>query len=473
MKMFIAGEWLDRDQRAEVRHPYDGHVVDTVPQATSGDIERALAAAVEGAKVMAKLPAYDRSLILRRAADVLMARQKELGRLISLEEGKTLAEGEFEVSRAATTLEISAEEAKRLTGEVLPLDAAPGGAGKLGFTLRVPCGVVVGIAPFNFPLNLVCHKVGPALAAGNAIILKPASNTPLSALRLTEILLECGLPPLALQCVTGAGGDVGTALCKDERVRKITFTGSVEVGKKIVAVAGLKRVTMELGSNSPLIVLDDADLNKATDAILATGYGNAGQVCISAQRIIALPKVYDELLDRLRPKVEGLTAGDPLAASTRMGPMIRESDAARVESWVQEAVAQGAKLLVGGSRRGTLHEPTLLAEVSPDMRICRDELFGPAVGVLRAANVDDAIRLANDSRYGLSAGLFTQDIDAAMKFARQAESGNIHINWGPAWRADLMPYGGLKESGLGKEGPKYAIQEMTESKTVVLHLPPE
>lgn len=470
MKMFIAGEWLDRDQRAEVRHPYDGHVVDTVPQATSDDIERALAAAVVGAKAMAKVPAYDRFLMLRRAADALLMKQKELGRLISLEEGKTLAEGEFEVTRAATTLEVSAEEAKRMTGEMLPLDAAPGAAGKLGFTLRVPCGVVVGIAPFNFPLNLVCHKVGPALAAGNAIILKPASNTPLSALRLTEILLECGVPPLALQCITGAGGEVGTALCQDERVRKITFTGSVEVGKKIASVAGLKRVTMELGSNSPLIVLDDADLNKATDAILATGYGNAGQVCISAQRIIVLPKVYDELLARLQPKVAGLTCGDPLAATTRMGPMIRESDAVRVESWVHEAVAQGAKLLAGGSRRGTLHEPTLLADVAPEMKICRDELFGPAVGVLRAASVDDAIRLANDSRYGLSAALFTQDLDAAMKFARQAESGNIHLNWGPAWRADLMPYGGLKESGLGKEGPKYAIQEMTETKTIVLHL---
>ena len=470
MKMFIAGEWLDRDQRAEVRHPYDGHVVDTVPQATSDDIERALAAAVVGAKAMAKVPAYDRFLMLRRAADALLMKQKELGRLISLEEGKTLAEGEFEVTRAATTLEVSAEEAKRMTGEMLPLDAAPGAAGKLGFTLRVPCGVVVGIAPFNFPLNLVCHKVGPALAAGNAIILKPASNTPLSALRLTEILLECGVPPLALQCITGAGGEVGTALCQDERVRKITFTGSVEVGKKIASVAGLKRVTMELGSNSPLIVLDDADLNKATDAILATGYGNAGQVCISAQRIIVLPKVYDELLARLQPKVAGLTCGDPLAATTRMGPMIRESDAVRVESWVHEAVAQGAKLLAGGSRRGTLHEPTLLADVAPEMKICRDELFGPAVGVLRAASVDDAIRLANDSRYGLSAALFTQDLDAAMKFARQAESGNLHLNWGPAWRADLMPYGGLKESGLGKEGPKYAIQEMTETKTIVLHL---
>lgn len=473
MKMLLAGDWVERDQCTEVKHPYDGLLVDTVPRASQADVERALAAAVEGARLMAKVSAYDRFQMLRRAADAVLARKAELGKLISLEEGKTLAEGEFEVTRAATTLEVSAEEAKRLTGEMLPLDAAPGSAGKMGFTLRVPCGVIVAIAPFNFPLNLVCHKVGPALAAGNAVILKPASNTPLSALRLMEILLECGVPPLAIQCITGVGGEVGMALCRDERVRKITFTGSVEVGKKICAVAGLKRVTMELGSNSPLIVLDDADLNKATDAILASGFGNAGQVCISAQRIIALPGVYDELLDRLTPKVADLKAGDPLHAETRMGPMIRETDAQRVEQWVHEAVAQGAKLLTGGSRRGTLHQPTLLANVKADMKISREELFGPAVGVLRAANVDDAIRLANDSRYGLSAGLFTQDLDAAMKFARQTECGNLHLNWGPAWRADLMPYGGLKESGLGKEGPKYAIQEMTESKTVVIHLPAE
>jgi glyceraldehyde-3-phosphate dehydrogenase (NADP+) len=471
MKMLLAGQWVDREQRMEVKHPYDGLLVDTVPQATAGDVDQALAAAVEGAKVMAQVPAYDRFVMLRRAADIVLARKAELGKLISLEEGKTLAEGEFEVTRSATTLEVSAEEAKRLTGEMLPLDAAPGAAGKMGFTVRVPCGVVVAIAPFNFPLNLVCHKVGPALAAGNAVVLKPASNTPLSALKLMEILLECGVPPLAIQCLTGAGGDLGTALCSDPRVRKITFTGSVEVGKKICAIAGLKRVTMELGSNSPLIVLDDADLEKATTAILASGYGNAGQVCISAQRIIALPGVYDELLDRLQPKVEGLPAGDPLRAETRMGPMIRESDAQRVEAWVREAVAQGAKLLTGGSRQGTLHQPTLLAHVTPEMKISRDELFGPAVGVMRAAHVDDTIRLANDSRYGLSAGVFTQDLDTAMKFARSLESGNIHLNWGPAWRADLMPYGGLKESGIGKEGPKYAIQEMTETKTIVIHLP--
>jgi glyceraldehyde-3-phosphate dehydrogenase (NADP+) len=269
--------------------------------------------------------------------------------------------------------------------------------------------------------------------------------------------------------LTGGGGTIGEAICKDPRVRKISFTGSVEVGQRICQVAGLKRVTMELGSNSPLIVLDDADLAKVGEAVVATGYGNAGQVCISTQRVIAAPRIYGDLIDSLRPKVEAIRVGDPLASTTQMGPMIRESDAVRVTQWIDEAVAQGAKVVVGGSRRGNMVPPTLLADVRPEMRVSRDELFGPAVSVLRASNVEDAIALANDSRYGLSAGVFTESLDRAVEFARRIDSGNIHINWGPAWRADLMPYGGLKDSGFGKEGPKYAIQEMTEAKTVVIH----
>jgi acyl-CoA reductase-like NAD-dependent aldehyde dehydrogenase len=469
MRIFFAGQWHDRDQKIEVKNPYDGSVVDTVPAATAADVEAAIAGAMQGAAVMRKLPGYDRFQILRKAADTMLARQQELGKLISQEEGKTLAEGVFEVTRAAETMELSAEEAKRLGGEVLSLDGAPGGAGKLGFTLRVPCGVVVAITPFNFPLNLVCHKVGPALAAGNAVIVKPASDTPLSALKLVEILLECGLPPQAIACLTGSGGELGKLLCSDERVRKISFTGSVEVGKQISEVAGLKRVTMELGSNSPLIVLADADLNKVADAVVATGYGNAGQVCISTQRVIAVDRIYGDLLEVLRPRVEGIAAGDPLKAGTKMGPMIRERDAVRVGEWISEAASQGARVVCGGSRSGNLLAPTLVADVQPSMRIARDELFGPAVGVFKAPSIDEAIALANSSRYGLSAGIFTQDIDAAIRFAREVDSGNLHINWGPAWRADLIPYGGLKESGFGKEGPRYAVHEMTEMKTVVIH----
>ena len=469
MKAFLSGQWVDRDAKIEVRHPFDDRVIDTVPQLRGADVDAAISGALQGAAVMSQIPGYERFQILRRTADAMLSHQQELGRLISLEEGKTLAEGVFEAGRAAETMELSAEEAKRLGGEVLPLDGAPGGAGKLGFTLRVPCGVVVAITPFNFPLNLVCHKVGPALAGGNAVVVKPASDTPLSALRLVELLLEAGLPPEAVACLTGGGSELGKALCSDERVRKVSFTGSVEVGKQICAVAGIKRVTMELGSNSPLIILPDADLNKVADSVIATGYGNAGQVCISTQRVVALEGIYDDLLEALKGKISGVTAGDPLAEGTRMGPMIRQRDAQRVNEWIGEAVAQGARLVVGGKRTGTLHEPTLLADVTPNMRIARDELFGPAVGVARAANIDEAIELANDTRFGLSAGIFTQNIDHALAFARRVEAGNLHINWGPAWRADLMPYGGLKESGFGKEGAKYAVEEMTEKKTVVIH----
>lgn len=469
MKMLIAGKWLDKSDRIEVRNPFDDTLIDTVPRADAADVERALAGAVEGAKIMRAMSGYERAKILRKAADLMGQRTDKLGRLISTEEGKILAEGVFEVSRARETIELSAEEARRLSGEVLPLDGAPGGAGKLGFTLRVPCGVVVAITPFNFPLNLVCHKIGPALAAGNAVILKPASDTPLSALVMVEILLEAGLPPLAISCVTGSGSAVGDALCRDPRVRKISFTGSRDVGEHICRVAGLKKVTMELGSNSPIIVMPDADLQKVAEATIATGYSNAGQVCISTQRVIALPGVYDELIGVLAPKVQAITLGNPLDEKTKMGPMVRRADAERVESWVNEAVAGGAKLVAGGRRQGAFYEATLLADVDPGMRISCQELFGPAVAVTRAGSVDEAIRLANDSPYGLAAGIFTENISWAIQFARQVDSGSLHINWGPQWRADLMPYGGLKESGFGKEGPKYAVAEMSEFKTVIIH----
>ena len=469
MQMFVAGEWIERSEKIEVRSPFDDSLLDTVPRAGADDLENALAAAVEGAKLMRRMPGYERYKILRRAADLIAQHRQELGELISREEGKILAEGLLEASRAQQTLEISAEEAKRLGGETLPLDGAPGGENRLGFTLRVPCGVVAAITPFNFPLNLVCHKVGPALAAGNAVVLKPASDTPLSALRLVELLLEVGLPGLAISCLTGSGAKLGDAIARDPRVRKISFTGSREVGAKIASIAGIKRVTLELGSNSPLIVLEDADLEQVAQATAAAGYANAGQTCISAQRIIVAEGVYEDFLGLLAPQVAALTTGDPLAAETKMGPMIRESDAKRVGQWIDEAVSSGARLVVGGGRRGSLHEPTVVADVDPGMRLSRDELFGPAVAVLKAAGIEEAIALTNDSRYGLSAAIFTGRLDAAMKFAREIESGNIHINGGPQWRADLMPYGGLKESGLGKEGPKYAIEEMTELKTVIVH----
>jgi len=470
VKIFLEGKWVDKSNKIEVRNPYDNSVIDTVPRADGGDVERALSFAERGAKVMAKLSGYDRWRILRKAADIMAARNEELGQLISKEEGKIIAEGRGETSRAVETIMGSAEEAKRIHGETVPLDGDPGGGKKLGFTLRVPCGVVAAISPFNFPLNLVCHKVGPALAAGNSVIVKPASDTPLSALKLTEILLEAGLPPEGIQCVTGSGGEIGDALVADRRVRKVTFTGSREIGDRICRMAGIKKVTMELGSNSPLIIMPDADLDKVAAAVALTGYGNAGQTCISTQRVLTAKKVYGDFLGALKPKVEALTTGNQLDEKSKVGPMVKESEARRVEDWINEAVAGGARLVAGGGRRGAIYVPAVVADVKPEMRISRDELFGPAVAVTPFDSMDEAIALANDTVYGLSAGIFTENLEWAMRFAREVESGNLHVNWGPQWRADLMPYGGLKDSGFGKEGPRYAVEEMTELKMVVFHL---
>ncbi|HEY3304814.1 MAG TPA: aldehyde dehydrogenase family protein [Candidatus Binatia bacterium] len=470
MKMYLAGSWTDKPKKIEVRNPYDNSVIDIVPKGEAADIERALSFAERGAKVMAKLSGYERWKILRKAADLMAARNEELGRIISREEGKVITEGRGEANRAVETMMGSAEEAKRIHGETVPLDGDPSGSKKLGFTLRVPCGVVAAISPFNFPLNLVCHKVGPALAAGNSVIVKPASDTPLSALKLTELLLEAGLPPEGIQCITGPGGEIGDALVADKRVRKVTFTGSREVGDRICRIAGIKKVTMELGSNSPLIVMSDADLDKVAAAVVATGYANAGQACISTQRVLTARKIYGDFLGALKPKVESLATGNQLDEKTKVGPMVKESEASRVEDWIQEAVAGGARLAAGGGRRGAIYVPAVVADVKPDMRISRDELFGPAVAVTPFDTIEDAIALANDSVYGLAAGIFTENVEWAMKFAREAEAGNLHINWGPQWRVDLMPYGGLKESGFGKEGPRYAVEEMTELKMIVFHL---
>ena len=470
MRMFIGGEWVDKTDKIDVVNPYDGSVVDRVPRADLEDVETALSTAVRGAGVMRKMSGYDRYAALRKAADLIAQHAEEFARTITLEEGKVIAEARAEVQRAVQTITLSAEEAKRIHGETVPLDGTPGAARQFGFTVRVPCGVVVAVCPFNFPLNLVCHKVGPGLAAGNAVVIKPASDSPLSALKLTEVLLEAGIPPEGVQCITGSGSVIGDLLVGDPRVRKVTLTGSREVGERIVKTAGLKKVTMELGSNSPLIIMPDADVERVVRATVASGYSNAGQVCISTQRVLAHGKVYGDFLDALKPQVEAISTGNPLEETIKMGPMIREADALRVGQWIQEAVAQGARVVAGGDRQGTMHAPTVVADVKPEMRVSCDELFGPAVGVTRFDSIEEAIALANDSRYGLSAGIFTQSIDWAMKFALEVDSGNLMINSGPQWRADLMPYGGLKESGMGKEGPRYAVEEMTELKMVVFHL---
>ena len=470
MKMYINGQWIDKAETIPVLNPFDQSLLDTVPRGTTAAVELAVTRAVRGAVAMGKLTSFERYSILRRTADIMAERAEDLGQTITKEEGKVIAEGRGEVQRAIQTITGSAEEAKRLHGETVPLDAAPGTVNQFGFTIRVPVGVVAAIAPFNFPLNLVCHKVGPAIAAGNAVVLKPAGDTPLSALKLTEILLEAGLPEEAIQCVTGPGGEIGDTLTGDPRIRKITFTGSMEVGDRICRNAGIKRVTMELGSNSPLIIMSDADIEKVAAATVASGFANAGQVCISTQRVLADRRIYADFLDALAPATEAFNTGNPLDDSVRMGPMIRASDADRVGQWISEAVGQGARVLVGGDHEGTMHAPTVVVDTKPDMKVSREELFGPAVAVSSFDDIDDALSMANDSRFGLSAGIFTQNIDWAMRFAREVQSGNLHINSSPQWRADLMPYGGLKDSGMGKEGPSYAVHEMTELKMVVFHL---
>lgn len=469
MEMYVAGEWCGATREEEVTNPYDGSTIDTVPIATVADAERALAAATAGAQAMRRLSAYERTEIVRKAADLVADAVEELANTIALEVGKPLAEARGEAARIPELLRLSASEGARLHGETVPVDASANGAGRLGLSLRQPCGIVVAITPFNYPALLTGHKLGPALAAGNAVILKPARHTPLTGLWLTRKLLEAGLPENAIQCLTGPGSELGRCLCSDPRVRKISFTGSTTVGEDIARVAGVKRLSLELGANCPLIVLADADLDKVAAATATGGYVNAGQVCISVQRVLVADEVYDPFLERLVPLVEEITTGHPLAEGTTMGPVISETEARRVESALHDAVENGARLITGGQRDGAVVAPSILGGVDPGMDISRVELFGPAVALTRVSGIDQAIAFANDSEYGLGAGLFTSDLDSALRFAREVDCGSIQINSSPLWRADLMPYGGLKGSGIGKEGPRAAVEEMTELKTVVFH----
>jgi len=469
MKMWVGERWSDGIGVEPVLSPYDGEEVDVVPKAGLADVERAIATAVLGAQEMAALTGAQRVEILDKTANLVAGCVEEFARLISREEGKPLSESRGEASRMPDLLRLCAFEGSQLRGESLPLDAQTGATGKVGFTIRVPCGVVAAITPFNYPLLLVVHKLGPALAAGNAVVLKPAQQTPLTALKLTQILLEAGLPPRGIQCITGAGSEIGPALCADPRIRKISFTGSTSVGTAITRIAGVKRLSLELGSNAPLVVLPDADLAKVSEAVAVGGYVNAGQVCISTQRVLVHRRVYGDFLDALRPAVEAIRAGDPLAGDTRLGPMISEQEAQRVHLWIEEAVQDGARVVTGGTHEGATFAPTVVADVTPQMRIAREELFGPAVAVCPVDSVQQAIEQANETAYGLSAAIFTNDIQHAWQFVRKTEAGNLHVNWTPLWRADFMPYGGLKQSGIGKEGPRYAVEEMTESKTVIFH----
>lgn len=469
--LFIEGEWVKANRSMEVRLPYDGSLIGEVPSANLGEMERAVAAARKARKDAARLPAHKRSAILYKASQLMESRKEDWARAISMESGKPIKEGRLEASRAVQTLLFSAEEAKRIEGETLPMDAHPGGEGRFGFTIRSPRGVIAAITPFNFPLNLACHKVGPALASGNTVVLKPASVTPITAYMLAELFTECGLPPGFLNVISGGGAEIGDALVSHPDVYMVTFTGSVEVGRRIHQMAGIKMVTLELGSNSAAIIDAEADLELALERCRAGGYSHSGQVCISLQRLYAQKEIAREFTDRFVERVRSLRIGHPLEDQTDVSSLIRESDAKRVEEWIQEAVAGGAILATGGRRcRSTTVEPAVLLRAQPEMKVVRDEVFGPVVAVDDYQGLDDAIEKVNDSRYGLQAGVFTRNISKAIYSAQRLEVGGVMINDVPTFRVDQMPYGGVKDSGLGREGPRYAIQEMTDVKMVVVKL---
>lgn len=472
VQMLIAGEQTPGEGgTTDVHDPFRGDVVATVPAASPSDVERALKAAVAGAKEMGRISGSQRAAILERVAELIAERATDFAQIITREQGKTVSEARLEVDRVPALLRHCASEAQRIGGDTLPLDPRADGADVLGLTVRMPVGVVVAITPFNYPLLLVAHKLAPAFAAGNAVILKPATSTPLSGMRLAQLFIEAGAPSCAMQCLTGSGSDVGMRLCADDRVRAITFTGSEAAGQAIVAGSGVKRLLLELGANCPLVVAADADLEQAAKATASGGYSNAGQACISAQRIIVERSVYADFLDALVPRVAEIRTGDPLKPETTMGPLISEAEACRVAEMVEQATALGGRVLLGGSREQALYQPTVVVDVPASSRIFREELFGPAVAVTSAADLDEALLLANDSEYGLAAGIFTSNVHTAMRFMREMQAGVIQINWSPLWRADAMPYGGVKRSGIGKEGPRWAIEELTEMKTVVFHSP--
>jgi acyl-CoA reductase-like NAD-dependent aldehyde dehydrogenase len=407
-----------------------------------------------------------RSTVLRKAGERMEARRDEVALAVSSETGKPIREARLEVDRTATTLRVSAEEAHRLSGEVVPMDAAAAGKGRWAMTVREPVGVIAAITPFNFPLNLAAHKIGPALAGGNTVVHKPASATPLSALLLAEILEECGLPEGALNVVTGPGGAIGDQLVTDRRVAMVTFTGSVDVGVRIRNLAGMKKVTLELGSNSALIVEEDADLDQAVPRAVIGSFANSGQVCISVQRIFVQRHIRDAFLERMAAATRKLVIGHPHEPATEISSLITVRDAERVESWIEEARGAGAVTVTGGARRRATIEPAILTDVPSRVSLSCREVFGPVVAVNPYDTLDEAIAMVNDSDYGLQAGIFTRDLSKAFRAAREVHVGGFLINEVPTYRLDHMPYGGVKMSGSGREGPRYAIQEMTEPKLI-------
>ena len=470
MKMLINGQWIDKDEKIDVKNPLSGEVIDTVPAGTKEDVKKAIDAAVEGFEISKNMPVHERVDILYRAAQLMKERQEELASIIATEGSKTIREARGEAARAVNTITLSAEEAKRILGETIPFDSMPGAENRVGYYYRFPIGVIAAITPFNDPLNLVAHKLGPIIAGGNSCVLKPATVTPLSALKLGEILLEAGLPPKILNIVTGHGEQIGDALVTDERIRMVTFTGGPDAGKEIIKKAGLKKIGMELGSNTPVLVMDDCDINAAVESCVSGAFWAVGQNCIGVQRLYVQEGIFDEFEKKFVERTRKMKVGYQLDEDTDMGPMITETEAKRVESWVKEAVEVGGILLTGGERDGAVVQPTVMRDVPKTCRLGHEEVFGPVVILYKINNLDEGIKEANDVDYGLHAGIFTNDIKTAFKAIKGIDVGGIMINDSSDYRIDGMPFGGVKNSGLGREGIKFALMEMTEPKVVCFNL---
>jgi acyl-CoA reductase-like NAD-dependent aldehyde dehydrogenase len=458
----MTSDWI------EVRSPYDGEVLGRVPKCATSHVDAAVTAAQRA--LDEPLPAWRRAEILDTAARLLAERVEENARIIAGEAAKPIKTARVEAQRCVSTFTFAAVAARTLGGEMVPMSASAAGEGKLAFTLRVPIGVVGAISPFNFPLNLVAHKVAPAIAAGCPVVLKPASQTPLSAIALADLLVdECGLPPGHLNVVTGGGGTIGNAIVEHDDIAMITFTGSPDVGWEIRGRAPRKKVGLELGNNAPLILEPSGDVETCATKVSVAGFSHAGQSCISTQRLIVHEGVLERFLDALVPLVEGLVVGDPMDEATDVSALISTDERERVTSWVDEAVASGAEILAGGKvREDGVLMPTVLGSTTPDMKVCAREVFGPVVAVQTYTDLDDALAIANDTVYGLQAAIFTADLDGALRAARTLDFGGVLVNEVPTYRADQQPYGGLRESGNTREGPLYAAEEMTETRLVIL-----
>ena len=465
----VGGEWRTSGSINEVRFPYNGEVIASVCQAAEADIEDAIQAAVAGFEKTRRMPSHERSGILYNLLDQMERRAGDFVEAMILEGGKTrgVAKGEF--GRAKETIRVSAEEAKRIGGEIIPIDWTKAGEQRMGFVRRLPLGPVAGIVPFNYPLNLACHKLGPAIASGNSFILKPASATPLSALLLAEALLEAGYPPEALSVIVCRGSEA-ERLVSDERIAFMSFTGSSDVGWHLKSISGRKRVGLELGGNAAAIVHEDANLEYAAGRIVLGGFTNAGQNCISVQRVLLHRPIYEQTLKMLIEKTAALKVGDPREEDTDVGPMIDGQAAEKAHAWVREAVDAGAKIALGGERQGTMFQPTILTDTKPEMQVDCHEIFAPVITVSAYDDFDEAIKRANNTDFGLQSGVFTQNINRVMQAFESVEVGGLQLNDVSTFRVDQMPYGGVKGSGIGREGPRYAIEEMTEMKLMVLNL---